>query len=428
MALQAVTPAIQSPNGLQDQNTRSSLYAATYSDGTSFHIREAVESTIHRTAPEQFMDLQVLKRFGTMSVPGDEWEHSESPWARNPCTVVTGAVATAVPAATTTVTQDLVVSEASTQYFRESRTLIYPDGSIGVVKAINDSTNTITVESQFGVGLPAVADGAILTDGGVAGADGTDTFYQHQKLTTVQFSSLLEKIGPRTLKWDEIALQKRKNLGQTNFLQEEMRTNDEQMLVDHAQHVWLMKGGKYRLPGGEEAKHMNGIIPTLADRGTPFVTATSATAWDVMTEAVFATDHTASGGVRFAFGTPRNLHYLNVQEKGELVRYTADSRVRDLDLSAWKFSSHTLVLVPVQLWQDVGTFPAIYRDRVAILDLNQIKMLSMQGIPLMRRFTTMSRLNNDPGSIYDYIITAVQVFGGVQVKNGPAHIVMDISW
>lgn len=426
MGLTSSSPAIQQPHGLQDQNTRSSQYASDYSESTRVDLKEDVDALIHRTAPRQFLDLQVLKAFGTMTVPGDEHTHTEAPWARVPATVVTGASAQSAGTNTQVQTQNIVITEADTQRFRPDRMVVYPDGTIGVVTAINDSTNTITVTSQYGQGLPLIATGEFLTDGGVQGADGQDRVAMLDKLTTLVFESFLEKVGPRTIKWDEIALQKAQNLAQTNYLQEEKRTVEEQLMTDFAQRVWLMKGGKYLLSANNEVgKHMHGIIPTMNERGSAFLTATSATVWDVLTEAVFNTNHTAKGGERLVFGTPRALHYLNLKEKGDLVRYAPNDKVRDLDLSAYKFGSHTLVPVEVQLWQDAGTFPELYRDRLVVIDPGNIKLLQMKGIPMTWRHTMGNR---HQGHIFDYILMLYQAFGGVKLTNAPAHFAVDVSF
>ena len=426
MGLTSSSPAIQQPHGLQDQNTRSSQYASDYSELTSVHIREDVDALIHRTAPRQFLDLQVLKAFGSQTVPGDEHTHTEAPWARVPATVVTGASVQSAGTNTQVQTQNIVVTEADTTRFRPGRTVVYPDGTIGIVTAINDGTNTITVTSQYGQGLPLIATGEFLTDGGVQGADGQDRFAMFDKLTTLTFESFLEKIGPRAIKWDEIALKKMQNLNQTNYLQEEKRTVEEQLLTDVAQRLWLMKGGKYTLSTNNEVgKHMHGIIPTMSERGSAFLTATSATVWNVLTEAVFNTNHTAKGGERLIFGTPRALHYLNLKEKGDMVRYAPNDKVRDLDLSAYKFGSHTLVPVEVQLWQDAGTFPELYRDRLVVIDPGNIKLLQMQNVPMTSRLTMGDR---SQGHIYDYIVMLYQAFCGVKLMNAPAHFAVDVSF
>lgn len=422
--------AIQNtPDGLASVNALGSEYAQQYSQAQSPHYALQVQYEIIDNSPRRYLDLQVMRNWGSEGNPGDEFMWNEHLWARSPAVV--NADAAAVPAVgVTVVTQDVVVTASSLNVFKVDRGVVYPDGTIGVVTAVDTGTNTLTISSQYGEGLPAVTSGETLSDAGVIGADGLQRIQMTQRSQYIQIVNYIEKLGGRQVKYDFMELTKVKNTGQTNKMESDQRDAEQGLLTDIACKVWLGRKGQMQMSAGEILKNTGGISYQLETGGSPFVTATTGNVWDVLTQTVFATDYCAAGTTRFLFGAPQTINALNLASgKPQLVRYTPESKMRDLDLNAYVFNQRQIVPVEVPLFNDPGSFPAIYRNRLFLLDPSHIKMQNMTGVPVTRNYNWgVGQTNNGPlGVTYESIIRGWDGTVGMKVENRPAHAVIDIA-
>lgn len=413
------------PDGLRSVNALGSEFAQTFSQAQSGHYQWRVEYDITDDSPKRYMDLAVLKNFNTEGNDGDEINWMEKPWARVPAEVT--AAALAVAPGPGFVDQDVVTNAAALQVFKVDRGVVYPDGTFGTVIAVNTGTNTLTIQSQTGEGLPALADGDFLTDAGVAGVDGLWRLQMTQRSEYINITNYIEMIGSRSLRYDRKELIKAQRLAQTNKLAMDQKDCTDQLMVDISAKIWLGKKGQMGLSDGSTGKNTAGIIDQMQTGGSAFLTATSATAWDVLTDAVFATDHTAEGTTRFIFGTPRAIHNLNITSgKQTLVRYEPNDMIRNLDLKSYVFEGRNFVLVEVPLWQDIGTFPAIYQNRLVVMEPNLVNLVLENGIPMVEEWNLLSKMDTPKGSIYDSMVRGWRGNIGVKVRNRPAHFVMDI--
>lgn len=420
--------AIQNtPDGLKSVNPLGSEYAQQYGQNQSGHYKSAVASDIIDDSPRRFLDLQVMKsQFGVVDATGFDEDHwMEHLWARSPATV-TAAAAVVNPVGVTVVTQNVVVTAASLNVFKVDRMVVYPQGTIGTVTAVNTGTSTLTISSQYGQGLEALAVGDYLQDGGVAGADGLERLQMTQRSEFIDIVNYVEILGSRNLTYNEYELAKIKRTGQTNKMEFDQRDAEQGLLTDQAIKIWLGRKGQSQMSNTEIFKNTGGITYQLQTGGAPFTTATTGNIWDELTASVYATDFCAAGLDRFVFGSPKAISALNLSSgKPELIRYKPDDMTRNLDLNAYVFGNRRIIPVEVPLFADPGSFPSLYQNRLFLLDPGNIKLVQMPGMPMTKQE------NYGPGTTLGVTYKSLRrEFGGtagVRVTNRPAHAVIDLA-
>lgn len=422
------------PFGLANTNAPGSPYAAAFNRGTTSHLKLAVDPVIFDAQPDQFLDLQFLMAFASIDQPGDEIIWKEDIWARTPLvTRATFAGAAANPGSTVTAT--LPITAASLQYAYPNQVLYYRDDN-GVDNQVYvmsvDSTpgaEALTIRSLVSAAIgPLVTAGATITNGMTGGADGQSYFAQPTRTQTIERSNLCEKIGPEEKIWNHLERIKFKNLQQTNYMEVDMRNMLRQLKVSLCQRIWLGQYGEGLLSNGEIFKATQGIVPAIQANGGAFLTATMSTVWDVLTAGVFATNFGKSTNHRIVFGTPEMLHAMNVKQKAEFVRYASGDKTFDLDFEVWRFGGQYLTLVPVQIWNDEGSFPEHWSRRLVVLQAESVKLVTMQGVPMMEQgLTTQSRTNITPSEIYDFERYYCQGFVGTATYNVAQNFVIDVE-
>lgn len=421
------------PYGLANTNAPGSPYAAAYNRGVTTHLSLPVDPIIFDAQPQQFLDLQYLMAFASEEVPGDEAIWHENVWSRNPIVTAANFAGVAANPAPATVTGSITISANSVPYVFVGQKLTYIDDN-GVqvqciVTAITTGPDAITVRSMSGVALGPLASGSVITNGLSAGGDGQSTFTAPSRLQTIQRSNLLEKFGPEEIIWNHLERQKFRNTAQTNYMEMQMKNLLTQLKVSLSQRIWFGQYGESLVLQGAIAKFTDGIVPQIQNNGGATLSSTMSTVWDDLTTGIFQTNFGPIANERVIFGTPEMLHALNVKQKAEFVRYSSGDKVWDLDFEEWRFGGQKLTLVPVQIWNDPASFPEEYSRRLVVLQKNNVKLLAMRGIPMIRQEVKVSQSRNNitPFEVFDFERFTVEGMVGTKVMNAASNFVIDVA-
>lgn len=422
------------PYGLANTNAPGSPYAAAFGRGTTSHLKLAVDPIIFDAQPQQFLDLQFLMAFASAEQPGDEIIWKEDIWGRTPL-ATRAAFANVAPSPGVTVTGTIPITAASLSYVFPNQVIYYrDDNGVDVQAYVMSVTSTpgaeaILVRSLVGKGLgPLATVGSVITNGMTGGADGQSYFSQPTRTQTIDRTNLMEKIGPEEKIWNHLERIKFKNLAQTNYMDVDMRNMLRMLKVSICQRIWLGQYGETLLSQGEIAKATQGIVPAIIANGGAVLNSTMATVWDDLTAGIFATNFGSTTNHRIVFGTPEMLHAMNVKQKAEFVRYASGDKVFDLDFEVWRFGGQVLTLVPVQIWNDPASFPEHWSRRLVVLQAESVKLVTMQGVPMMEQgLTTQSRTNITPSEIYDFERYFCQAFLGTMTQNAAMSFIIDVA-
>ena len=422
------------PYGLANANGPGSPYAEAYARGTTSLLQSPVDPIIFDAQPQQFLDLQYLMAFASDQEPGDECRWYEDVWGRSP--IVTRATFAGVAAGATNVTGVIPITAATLPFVYPGQQLYYT-GSNGVYTQVVvvsvDSTGgseAITVRSQSGQPIaPLTTAGAEITNGMTLGGDGQSTYVQPNRLSVIERSNLIEKIGPENQLWNKLERLKWKNTGQTNYMERQMKGLLTQLKVSLCQRIWIGKYGENLTLEGAIAKNTEGIVPAIQNNGGAQLTSTMSTVWDDLRAGIFATNFGPVSNERVVFGTPEMLDAMNLKQKAELVRYTPESSVYDMSFETWKFGGQTLTLVPTQIWNDSASFPVEYRNRLVVLQKGNTKLVTMRGVPMLEQQAkvSQSRSNVDPIAIYDFERYTVEGMVGTKTQNAAQNIIIDVN-
>jgi hypothetical protein len=423
------------PFGLANTNAPGSPYAAAFARGVTTHLNLAVAPQIFNAQPQQFLDLQYLMSFGlgeASNVDEDIWH--EQVWSRNPITVAAGGFAgvAANPGATVTGTINIADSSIQNVFPRQKINYRGSDGvaTQAIVMSVDSTPGAanIVVRSMNSRPLAPAAAGALLTNGMTVGSDGGSAFSQPTRIQTVQRSNLLEKIGPEQKIWNTIERIKWKKMQQTNYMEADMLDKLTQLKTSLSQRIWFGEYGESLNAAGEITKFTQGIVPAIQQNGGVSLTSTTATVWDDMIDAVFATNFGAINNRRVVFGTPETLYKLNIKQKAEFVRYSYGDKIWDMDFEEWRVGGQTLTLVPCQIWNDPASFPVEFANRLVILQENNIKVLGTPGIPMIKQdLVSQSRTNITPMEIYDFERYLCEGFVGTRTQNAAANVICDLN-
>ena len=424
------------PYGLANANGPGSPYAIAFNRRVTSLLDSPVDPVIFDAQPQQFLDLQYLMAFASDQEPGDECRWYEDVWGRSP--IVTRATFAGVAAGGAGVNVNGVIPiTAATLPFVYPGQQLYYTGSNGVYTQVvvvsGDATGgseAITVRSQSGQPIaPLTSAGAEITNGLTLGGDGGEQFTQPNRLSVIERSNLIEKIGSVPLIWNKLERLKMKNTGRTDYMERQMKNMLTQSKVSLCQRVWIGKYGENLTFEGAIAKNTEGIVPAIQNNGGAQLTSTMSTVWDDLRAAMHATNFGPTSNERVAFAHPEMLDAMNLKQKAELVRYTPESSVYDMGFETWMFGGQKLTLVPTQIWGDPASFPAEYRNRIVVLQKGSTKLVTMKGVPMLdQQFkVSQSRSNVDPIAIYDFERYTIEGMVGTKTQNAAQNIIIDVN-
>ena len=353
-------------------NSVGSEYASLYGHDVSLLVQKLTNRAIFDAAPQQFMDLKLLNMVGPEQVNSDEFFYQEMGYQREPLIASGSAAAVSFPT-----TQAIPVT--SVENISTNTIISYPNGQKGNVVFVDGSTLTITVAPYNGDTLPAVAADDILANVSTVDHDGSEGFAQYFRASTIERSNYVQLFN-KAIRYSEVELHKLKNMGTTsNFLEMERNAMFNQHRIDISNAFWVGQKGEIATQNGTVAKTTGGVFSSMLEAGSPNALATASTLVDAFEDMVLSSEYGDYGQARMAFMTPRMHRMLSLAYKEELTRYQPNDEVALLNLKEINLGSSRIVLVPYKRFEDTASFGNSFKDRIAILDMKNIKRTQLWG-------------------------------------------------
>jgi hypothetical protein len=353
-------------------NSVGSEYASLYGHDVSLLVQKLTNRAIFDAAPQQFMDLKLLNMVGPEQVNSDEFFYQEMGYQREPLIASASAAAVSFPT-----TQAIPVT--SVENISTNTIISYPNGQKGNVVFVDGSTLTITVAPYNGDTLPAVAADDILANVSTVDHDGSEGFAQYFRASTIERNNYVQLFN-KAIRYSEVELHKLKNMGTTsNFLEMERNAMFNQHRIDISNAFWVGQKGEIATQNGTVAKTTGGVFSSMLEAGSPNALATASTLVDAFEDMVLSSEYGDYGQARMAFMTPRMHRMLSLAYKEELTRYQPNDEVALLNLKEINLGSSRIVLVPYKRFEDTASFGNSFKDRIAILDMKNIKRTQLWG-------------------------------------------------
>lgn len=385
-----------SPFGNLPLNPQGSYYAQNsgYTTTTTNLIQKAIEYAIYEAVPEQYYALKLLFQKPMLSKMLDEFEYLETTFGRT--ALKTSASSSAVSAsAGSEVTQNVTFTAGSLTHVCVDDVLTYPDGTPGIVRSINTSTNVITIASQTSSGLPAVASGDIFAIQSTIAADGATSFSHYDRMETVTRYNYIQMFL-RAARWGRVELQKYENAGTTDYLVKDKQQKVQQLRNDLFVSFFNGTKGEFKVASGIPAKAMGGIFPSMVAAGSMSANVSTAglrTAFETLS---FKTNFKKEGAVRFIYATDEMLYNLSKVFKDPGIRYQPNDEVANMNLMEYRLGTQRFVPVVCELFKEQSCFPASWQKKLLVLDQETINPCTMKGLPAMNMGSTIPKGN--PGT------------------------------
>ena len=356
----------------QNYNSVGSEYANLYGHDISLLVQKLTNRAIFDAAPQQFMDLKLMNMIPAETVNSDEFFFQEMGYQREPLQVTAVSASVSYPT-----TQTLNV--ASVDNISTNTIISYPNGQKGSVIAVDTSLLTVTVSPYNGDTLPAVAIGDVLANVSTVDHDGSEGFAQYFRASTIERVNYVQLFN-KAIRYSEVELHKLKNMGTTaNFLEMERNAMFNQHRIDISNALWTGQKGEVVTANGTPAKTTGGVYTSMVEAGSPNAVATASTLVDAFEDMVLSSEFGDYGQARMAYMTPRMHRMLSLAYKEELTRYAPNDEIALLNLKEINLGSSRIVLVPYKRFEDAASFPGSFANRIAILDMKNIKRVQLWG-------------------------------------------------
>lgn len=356
----------------QNYNSVGSEYANLYGHDISLLVQKLTNRAIFDAAPQQFMDLKLMNMIPAETVNSDEFFFQEMGYQREPLQVTAVSATVSYPTTQT-------INVASVDNISTNTIISYPNGQKGSVVAVDTSLLTVTVSPYNGDTLPAVAIGDVLANVSTVDHDGSEGFAQYFRASTIERVNYVQLFN-KAIRYSEVELHKLKNMGTTaNFLEMERNAMFNQHRIDISNALWTGQKGEVSTANGTPAKTTGGVYTSMVEAGSPNAVATASTLVDAFEDMVLSSEFGDYGQARMAYMTPRMHRMLSLAYKDELTRYAPNDEIALLNLKEINLGSSRIVLVPYKRFEDAASFPGSFANRIAILDMKNIKRVQLWG-------------------------------------------------
>lgn len=396
MALQesAYNPALQnSPINLYNTSAPGSPYGVSVSATQTLLLANEIDRTIIESFPAQFTDVAFMMSLPQLTTNSLNFNWPELPYLVAPLVANTGGAGGASP-------QIYNITSGTANLVGQNDKVLFPNGQSGIVTLV--SGQNITVASYNGDTLPALAAGEILGNRGPATADGVSDVLTTFRPQIAGFNNILESVGPVAVRFDPMEMRQWELAGTTDYVAKTMQEAYKRFLVGMHQTIWMSQYGTGTLTNGQTATATSGILEQQANSGVPNQPCTPATFVDVMRNTIFDTALTGESE-RIVFAPRRILNIIGTAQKADKIRYTPENQAWNLDIYSYEFYGHKLTLVPMDQWEDTGSYGSIMRNQVVMLNKSDLALRHMDGFPLIsQRYELLNRENGNPGNLFNF--------------------------
>lgn len=340
------------------------------------HLKRVIANKILPTTPNSYFEaLKLVFLTKTpMTVPDDQYSWDEVPDQRMAITPNDGvtAVGVQIHAATSAspgayVTRTVPVPAAMQAYVMINSDVVFPDGSIATVTVKTPGSNTITLTSLVGKGIPAIIAGQMLPQAGEIRGDGMKGWKNVTRANTISRTNYVATIM-RASQYGRKELLKYLFNQQTNYLETDMNTLIEQIRFDWLVQTFVGKKEMRLLDDGTYAKGMDGIVTQMENGNSTFATSTVSNLQASLEAIAQETNHKSRGGTRDLFAPQAVLTLLSKLYKDHKVQLMNNESIVNLDLEGFRIGGQTYRFCPVEPFANGHYFPEKYRSRLLVVD------------------------------------------------------------
>lgn len=402
--------AVQSP-APWNLNAIGSEYATEFGRDQTSLIKRAIAEKIFDAVPQKYKIFRLLFDKPVKYYGSDVFTYMEKTFGRN-AVRATGGVA---GGATQTIT---VVAGTAATNLTVSKIVVYPNNRKGIVTAV--TANTFDVKPLNGqANLPAVSANDYFSIQGSIIADGQNFMTHYDRMSKIERYNYIQ-LMQRDKRWTRKEMQKFANLGTTDYFALDKQEQLQLLLQDMFCSFWNGERGEadVQVPGSAnyyKAMTMGGIYPLMVAAGCANSSGvTAATLKEVFEALVFQTDYKTEG-VRFIFAQNVLLYELSKVWKEAGTRYQTSDKTADLNLMEYKIGDMRFVPVATELFKEISMFPADWKNRIFVLDLDTIQPVCMTGYSPIEMGQTLPK--GQGGSINDYTEWWIQGMLSLQFNN-----------
>ena len=397
---------------VQNLNPLGSPWASRENFDTTNLIAEMLQRAIIDNRDPELVDMKIMMMMARESGLGsDEFKYKAIDHQREAITVTTGAALVTAPAQQT-------ITVSSLNNATPGMLIAYPNGKLGTIVSTNTSTNQITVRPRSGDDLPAAAINDTLSMQAFPEPDGVDGVNNFFRAETYEKDNYIAVLA-RGMRYNRLERWKKEKMATTNFLDVEDEHWFQQWMIDQSNLFWNGRKGEY-IVGGEPVKIPDGLHSDLISNNAPQSNATLATlptAVQTMSQNV----KFKKSNRKFVFATDELLLPLSEAYKTSQTRYEASDKTVDLDINQIIVGNKRMVLVPMNRWKDLGSFPPSFQNRMYVVDPEEIIVKQMWGEEFYK-FGGREAGNNR--TYWEKVLTTTL---GFQFNDSTAHGIITVS-
>jgi len=390
-------------------------------------IKRDIAAAIFDAVPAKYKIFRLLFDKPVEYVAGDVFTYMEKTFGR------TALKATAITAAGATCA--ITVTAGTEVNVTPNKIIVFPDNTKAIVTAVASGLVTVGKLNNHGAAnLPAVAVNDYFSIQGSVIADGMNFLTHYDRMSKIERYNYVQMMQ-RDKRWTRREIVKFQNLGTTNYFDLDKQEQLQLLLQDMFCNFWNGQRGEVNVhpqhdaaltAGNYKALTMGGIYPLMVAASCANSSGvTSATLKEVFEALAFQTDYKSEGGVRFIFAQNALLYELSKSWKESGMRYTTSDKLADLNLMEYRIGDMRFVPVATELFKEISMFPATWKHRIFVLDLDTIQPVCMTGYaPIETGQTNPKGVN---GSINDYTEWWIQGMLSLKFNNPLSSFYIDTT-
>jgi hypothetical protein len=413
----AQSPTSANLNPVGDEYSSETSRTASETD----LIKRDIAYAIFDAVPAKYKIFRLLFDKPVEFVGNDVFTYMEKTFGR------TALKASAITAGGATVA--ITVPTPTGNNVTENTIIVFPDNTKAVV--ISQTATLVTVGPLTGKGnLPAVAVNDYFSIQGPVIADGLNYLSHFDRMSKVERYNYVQ-LMERDKRWTRMEQQKFANLGVTNYFDLDKQEQMQLLLQDMFCAFWNGERGEAQIQIHGAAtytygKTMGGIYPLMVAAGCATSSGvTAATLKEVFEALAFQTDYKSEGGVRFIFAQNALLYELSKAWKEIGTRYTPNDKIADLNLNEYRIGDMRFVPVATELFKEISMFPATWKSRIFVLDLDTISPVCMTGYQPIETGQTSPKGQN--GSVQDWTDWWLQGMLSIKFNNPLSSFYIDTT-
>ena len=370
-------------------------------------------------------------------IKGSVHEFFETGWSLGTLVVNTNAAAVAA-VANASVTQAVVLTAGTIDFAGLGMRLKYPTAatgsataSEGLITAINRGTNTITITSKTGYGLPAVT--AATSTFAQMGAVGTDGQNGVDYVTRKKYGTRYNLLGTimQYKQWNTNEITEIKNNGRGGEIFEkdirEIRSDMRKFMTTSYLNGQRGEGLRTNALGQSEVYlTCGGVFPTMVEAGASYTQNVPLAGLKTQLEAMmYGTNFNADGATRTIIAADQVLGAISDIYKENITQCTWDDMTAKLDINAIVRGGANYKLMSMEMFRESSLFDPAWGNRILMLDDSEIEVVAQTGTPFYREFNTNTIYQGD-GALNKKVIYCAEANFSLRMAEPRRHAACDV--